>query len=187
MKRAKPPKAPAPSGKLIDAGHIVLAGDPERREKDEKKKARGLIADAKHRNRRETQQVTVEAFEQLLANAAARGVEVLPPPMDRIVLTLARAGLRQAQGRGPRFRSLAERNAIQAALQEGPGFYARYLAQAKASGRFRNPRAWARQKAAEEVRRLMTEVGVSKPPSIQSIAKKRMRPRARFSRSETPT
>lgn len=154
-----------PHGRLINAGQITLASGSD------------LLVDAKHRNRRETRQVTVEAYAQLRVEAAARGVEVvLPEPMASIILACAQAGALSGQGKSRPFKPLAERDAIEAALQEAPEIYERYLAQAKASGRFRNPRAWARQKAAADVRRRMLELGVTAPPSAASIMKRKMRP-----------
>jgi hypothetical protein len=153
---AKRSKAPAQRGRLIDIGQIQLSA------------AGGLIADARHRGRIETRQ---RAFEEFVE----RHVTSLPHPLGVIIADCARDGVRVGQGRGRGFRPAAEQAAMEIVRAEAPSIYARHLAIAKESGRHRNWRAWARQKAAEDIRRRLFELRVMNPPSAASITKWKMR------------
>jgi hypothetical protein len=125
-----------------------------------------MAAGPKRRGRIETRQRAAEEFLKLLP------ILPLPPHVAATVADCVRAGIRPGQGRGRGSLSDKDELARAAAMAEAPAFHRRYLAEAKASGAHRNPRSWAREKTAEDVRRRMIELGVRSPPAIATLVKR---------------
>jgi len=151
----KRPKKPGQGGKLIDIGKVELTAGG------------GMAADARHRNRAQTRQAAVEEF-------VGRHADNLPYPVGILVAECARAGVRKGQGAGHPSRPISEQAAINIARVAAPKLYAQYLTAARASGRHRSPRAWARHQAAAAIRDQLVKARVKNPPSIATIMKWKM-------------
>ncbi|HEY3222799.1 MAG TPA: hypothetical protein VGJ76_03275 [Pseudolabrys sp.] len=153
MARAKrKPSGQGPAGRIIDAGQVTFAGAGE------------LTAGNKWRSLRETLEYVFGEYLKL--------ADTLPKPIGGIIADCARRGLRKGQGKGRSFLSTEDKLARERAMKEAPALYAKYFAEAKATGAHRHPRRWAREKAAEAVRQRMIELGVAKPPAVTTIMKK---------------
>jgi hypothetical protein len=156
----------APVGRriVVGAGEISFAGRSDMR------------VDSKHRKRLQMRQLNVEEFARLVAAAAARGwtnTVVVPLSLAKAIVTCAENGVRPHQGRGGTFRSQADETADETAMREAGPLARQYLAEAKATGEHRNPRNWAREKAAQVVRQKMYELGMTAPPSVSTIMRRK--------------
>jgi hypothetical protein len=157
-------KGPAPAGRriVVNAGEISFAGSSSMR------------VDSKRRKRLQMRQLNVEEFAKLVAAAIARGDAAVSVPLDlaKAIATCAANGVRLHQGRSGAFKSQADEHARETAMKEAPQIKARYLAEARATGR-RNPLSWAREKAAKDLQQRMRELGMATPPAVTTIMKRK--------------
>ena len=155
---------------VVAAGEISLAGSG------------GMRVGSKRRKRLQMRQLHVEEFAKLVADAEARGDDAvrppLPLPLAKAIVACAVNGVRPHQGRSGAFKSQADEDARETAVREARerGLCRQYLADANATGTQRNPRSWARQKTAEDVRQRMIELGVRSPPDVATIMKWKLLP-----------
>ena len=129
----------------------------------------GLSTDTEHRDAIDTRQIAVEEFTALVDNAAGNAVTVTGTTAE-IIRASAKAGMRRGLGRGGARLSHADKLARKAAMKEAPALFAKHFAEAKATGAHQNPRSWAREQTAEELRQVMEDLG-AKPPAVETIMK----------------